>query len=148
MKKIRSGTDRGCRRFRGRRTCPRALSLRKGSCASAPGWDHHDVPLDGCDAQRGFVMRRIIRSTHCLEIRKKICSTSAAISGMMIRRTRICPRCLEILRGFPPMLMQVGSYEVLLDDTREAAKKARAEGVKSAVPSTTACSTSSRWDST
>ena len=32
--------------------------------------------------------------------------------------------------GFPPMLMQVGSYEVLLDDTREAAKKARAEGVK------------------
>lgn len=54
-KKIRSGTDRGCRRFRGRRTCPRALSLRKGSCASAPGWDHHDVPLDGCDAQRGFV---------------------------------------------------------------------------------------------
>ena len=33
-------------------------------------------------------------------------------------------------RGFPPMLMQVGAYEVLLDDTRAAAKKARAEGVK------------------
>ena len=32
--------------------------------------------------------------------------------------------------GFPPMLMQVGAYEVLLDDTRVAAKKARAEGVK------------------
>ena len=32
--------------------------------------------------------------------------------------------------GFPPMLMQVGAYEVLLDDTRAAAKKARAEGVK------------------
>ena len=28
------------------------------------------------------------------------------------------------------MLMQVGAYEVLLDDTRAAAKKARAEGVK------------------
>ena len=32
--------------------------------------------------------------------------------------------------GFPPMPMQVGAYEVLLDDTRAAAKKARAEGVK------------------
>ena len=32
--------------------------------------------------------------------------------------------------GFPPMLMQVGAYEVLLDDTRAAAKKAREEGVK------------------
>ena len=32
--------------------------------------------------------------------------------------------------GFPPMLMQVGAYEVLLDDTRAVAKKARAEGVK------------------
>ncbi|MFR4782002.1 MAG: alpha/beta hydrolase [Pilosibacter sp.] len=32
--------------------------------------------------------------------------------------------------GFPPMLMQVGAYEVLLDDTRTAAKKAREEGVK------------------
>lgn len=31
---------------------------------------------------------------------------------------------------FPPMLFQVGSYEVLLDDTREAAKKARKAGVK------------------
>ena len=34
------------------------------------------------------------------------------------------------VEGFPPMRMQVGSYEVRLDDTREAAKKARAEGVK------------------
>lgn len=33
-------------------------------------------------------------------------------------------------RGFPPMLMQVGSYEVLLDDTKEAAKKAREAGVR------------------
>lgn len=32
--------------------------------------------------------------------------------------------------GFPPMLFQVGGYEVLLDDTREAAKKARKAGVK------------------
>ena len=32
--------------------------------------------------------------------------------------------------GFPPILMQVGAYEVLLDDTRTAAKKAREEGVK------------------
>lgn len=33
-------------------------------------------------------------------------------------------------RGFPPMLMQVGSYEVLLDDTTAVAKKARKAGVK------------------
>ena len=32
--------------------------------------------------------------------------------------------------GFPPMLMQVGSYEVLLDDTAGAAAKAREAGVK------------------
>lgn len=32
--------------------------------------------------------------------------------------------------GFPPMLMQVGSYEVLLDDTLAAAKKAKKSGVK------------------
>ena len=33
-------------------------------------------------------------------------------------------------QGFPPMLMQAGSYEVLLDDTRETARKAREAGVK------------------
>ena len=32
--------------------------------------------------------------------------------------------------GLPPMLFQVGSYEVLLDDAREAARKAREAGVK------------------
>ncbi len=32
--------------------------------------------------------------------------------------------------GLPPMLFQVGGYEVLLDDTREAARKAREVGVK------------------
>lgn len=32
--------------------------------------------------------------------------------------------------GFPPMLMQVGEHEVLLSDSTEAAKKARAAGVK------------------
>lgn len=32
--------------------------------------------------------------------------------------------------GYPPILFQVGSYEVLLDDTRAAAKKAREAGVK------------------
>lgn len=32
--------------------------------------------------------------------------------------------------GFPPMLMQVGEYEVLLSDTLSAAKKAREAGVK------------------
>lgn len=32
--------------------------------------------------------------------------------------------------GLPPMLFQVGSYEVLLDDTRETARKAREAGVK------------------
>lgn len=32
--------------------------------------------------------------------------------------------------GFPPMLMQVGSYEVLLDDTLSVAKKAKKSGVK------------------
>lgn len=33
-------------------------------------------------------------------------------------------------KGFPPMLMQVGEYEMLLSDTREVAKKARSQGVK------------------
>lgn len=32
--------------------------------------------------------------------------------------------------GFPPMLMQVGSFEVLLDDTLSVAKKAKKSGVK------------------
>lgn len=33
-------------------------------------------------------------------------------------------------KGFPPMLFQVGSYEMLLSDSLEAAKKARHAGVK------------------
>lgn len=33
-------------------------------------------------------------------------------------------------KGFPPMLMQVGDYEVLLSDTLSAAQKARKAGVK------------------
>lgn len=32
--------------------------------------------------------------------------------------------------GFPPMLVQVGDYEVLLDDSRELARRAREAGVK------------------
>ena len=36
--------------------------------------------------------------------------------------------------GFPPMLMQVGAYEVLLDDTRAAAKKARCHDFIMALP--------------
>lgn len=32
--------------------------------------------------------------------------------------------------GFPPMLLQVGSYEMLLSDSVEVANKARAQGVK------------------
>lgn len=32
--------------------------------------------------------------------------------------------------GFPPMLVQVGDYEVLLDDSRELARKVRTAGVK------------------
>ena len=33
-------------------------------------------------------------------------------------------------RGFPPMLIQVGSIEMLLSDSVEAAAKARIQGVK------------------
>lgn len=32
--------------------------------------------------------------------------------------------------GFPPMLMQVGEYEMLLSDTRQVAQKAREQGVR------------------
>ena len=46
------------------------------------------------------------------------------------------------------MLMQVGAYEVLLDDTRAAAKKARAEASRCAARSMTGCSMYFRWDST
>ena len=33
-------------------------------------------------------------------------------------------------RGFPPMLIQVGSYEMLLSDSVSVAAKAREQGVK------------------
>lgn len=33
-------------------------------------------------------------------------------------------------RGFPPMLIQVGSYEMLLSDSVSVASKARHQGVK------------------
>ena len=33
-------------------------------------------------------------------------------------------------RGFPPMLIQVGSYEMLLSDSKSVAAKAREQGVK------------------
>ena len=49
---------------------------------------------------QGHRMRKIIRSIHCLVIRRKICCTSAATSGMPTRKIRICHRCLEILKDF------------------------------------------------
>jgi monoterpene epsilon-lactone hydrolase len=37
------------------------------------------------------------------------------------------------LRGLPPLLIQVGSEEILLDDARELDRRARAQGVRSAL---------------
>ena len=50
--------------------------------------------------------------------------------------------------GFPPMLMQVGAYEVLLDDTRAAAKRRAPRASRCAARSMTGCSMYFRWDST
>ena len=44
--------------------------------------------------------KRITPSIPCSEIRRKICSTSAAILGTRTRKTRISPRFLEISRDF------------------------------------------------
>ena len=43
------------------------------------------------------------------------------------RRPR--PRCSRISTGLPPLLLQVGSGELLLDDTKRFAERAEAAGV-------------------
>lgn len=68
--------------------------------AAASCGHYHDVAVDGCKSGAGHRMRKIIRSIHCLVIRRKICCTSAATSGMPTRKIRICHRCLEILKDF------------------------------------------------
>ncbi len=56
--------------------------------------------------------------------------TDVSLSGASYEENYTIDPLFGDFEGFPPMLMQVGAYEVLLDDTRAAAKKARAEGVK------------------
>ena len=49
--------------------------------------------------------------------------------SLSIRSIRLRRVTLD-LTGLPPLLLQVGSIETLLDDTNELAKQARAAGVE------------------
>ena len=52
-----------------------------------------------------------------------------AYLGMADRRTPLASPLFADLRGLPPLLIQVGSEEVLLDDATQLAERARAAGV-------------------
>ena len=52
-----------------------------------------------------------------------------AYLGMADRRTPLAAPLFADLRGLPPLLIQVGSEEVLLDDATQLAERARAAGV-------------------
>jgi len=52
-----------------------------------------------------------------------------AYLGTADRRTPLASPLFADLRGLPPLLIQVGSEEVLLDDATQLAKRARAAGV-------------------
>ena len=47
--------------------------------------------------------------------------------------TRTCPPCSVISPACPPLFFQVGSTEILLDDSRRCAERARAAGVATEV---------------
>lgn len=49
-------------------------------------------------------------------------------------------------KGFPPMLIQAGSIEMLLSDSVDAAARREARALKSACRFTKECSMYSRWD--
>lgn len=51
------------------------------------------------------------------------------LAGQDPRRELISPAILADLTGFPPMLLQAGTNEVLLDDSTRMAARARAAGV-------------------
>jgi monoterpene epsilon-lactone hydrolase len=51
------------------------------------------------------------------------------LGGQDPRQHLLSPAVLADLRGFPPMLIQVGTNEVLLDDSTRLAARARAAGV-------------------
>ena len=48
-------------------------------------------------------------------------------------------------RGFPPMLIQVGSLEMLLSDSVSVAAKARQQGIRVRLSIMKECSTYFRW---
>ncbi len=52
-----------------------------------------------------------------------------AYLGAADRRTPLASPLFADLRGLPPLLIQVGSEEVLLDDSVQLAERARAAGV-------------------
>ena len=52
-----------------------------------------------------------------------------AYLGAADRRTPLASPLFADLRGLPPLLIQVGSEEVLLDDSIQLAERARAAGV-------------------
>ena len=62
--------------------------------------------------------------------RETLAGTAAMyLAGEDPRQELISPAILADLTGFPPMLLQVGTNEVLLDDSTRMAARARAAGV-------------------
>jgi acetyl esterase/lipase len=61
--------------------------------------------------------------------RKSVEHTGAMyLAGQDPRQPMLSPAVLADLTGFPPMLIQVGTNEILLDDSTRLAARARAAG--------------------
>ena len=68
-------------------------------------------------------------ATDPIVMRAEVDEMARAYLGAADRRTPLASPLFADLRGLPPLLIQVGSEEVLLDDSVQLAERAKAAGV-------------------
>lgn len=98
-----------------------SLSMPAGVITMSP-WT--DVTLSGASYETNYEMDPLFGNS-----RENMLYQCSYIGDADQRNPYLSPLFGDY-QDFPPMLMQVGSYEVLLDDTTAVAKKARKAGVK------------------
>jgi acetyl esterase/lipase len=111
-------------RYRGRRACIAArdagLPVPAAIVAFSPGLDYTRTG-ESIDTKAGidpFFTHESLQHTGAMYL-----------AGQDPHQPLLSPATLADLTGFPPMLLQVGTNEVLLDDSTRLAARARAAGV-------------------
>ena len=92
--------------------------------------NHCHVAVDGSDGKRGVLRYQLREGSPVWKDQGQPDLQSGLCRETHDPMDEYISPMFGDFRGFPPMLIQVGSYEMLLSDSVDVAAKARGQGVK------------------